>query len=125
MDASDVSALAELERWYHENCDGDWEHAYGIDITTMDNPGWDVKIDLHDTILEGLTVDEEHEGPKTSRELQPANGYDAAFDWYKIWTEGETYRAYCAPRRLGFVLVRFLEIAREAEARHGGYSPSE
>ncbi len=112
-------------RWYSENCDGDWEHQYGVSVTTMDNPGWDVKIDVAETILCDLQVQEEYEGPRTPMELLPAIGYDVHFDWYKIWIEGGMYRAYCSPRRLGFVLDRFLEHVREAEARLGGIYPKD
>lgn len=41
-----------LIEWYKSNCDGDWEHSYGIRIETLDNPGWSVKIDLSETELE-------------------------------------------------------------------------
>lgn len=37
-----------LEKWYKEKCDGIWEHSYGIEIETLDNPGWYVKIDLNE-----------------------------------------------------------------------------
>lgn len=35
-----------LDSWYKSNCDGDWEHYYGIKIVTVDNPGWSLTIDL-------------------------------------------------------------------------------
>lgn len=38
-----------IETWYKERCDGDWEHSYGVSITTLDNPGWNVEIDLLET----------------------------------------------------------------------------
>jgi hypothetical protein len=46
-----------LRNWYESNCDGDWEHSYGINIGTLDNPGWSVDIDLIDTIFEGIQFD--------------------------------------------------------------------
>lgn len=36
-----------LQNWYKSQCDGDWEHYYGIKIETLDNPGWDVSIDIN------------------------------------------------------------------------------
>jgi len=39
---------------YAENCDGMWEHMYGVEIETLDNPGWHVKIDLKDTKYENM-----------------------------------------------------------------------
>lgn len=33
-----------LQEWYQSKCDGTWEHAYGFDISNIDNPGWAVSI---------------------------------------------------------------------------------
>jgi hypothetical protein len=52
-----------LQNWYAAQCDGDWEHSYGVQIETLDNPGWYVVISLADTPLEGATfqpVDESY-----------------------------------------------------------------
>ena len=46
-----------LEKWYLEQCDGDWEHIFGIEVYTIDNPGWHVKINLEDTLLENKPFD--------------------------------------------------------------------
>ncbi len=40
-----------LQKWYSQQCDGEWEHSYGISIETIDNPGWHVKINLEDTVI--------------------------------------------------------------------------
>lgn len=40
-----MSELDKLEKWYQRHCDGAWEHQYGIEIGTIDNPGWRVEID--------------------------------------------------------------------------------
>lgn len=47
-----------LQNWYQENCDGYWEHMFGIKIDTLDNPGWNVLIDLSDTPLEDKIFEE-------------------------------------------------------------------
>lgn len=44
--------LERLERWYLSQCDEEWEHRYGINIESLDNPGWSVKIDLTGTDCE-------------------------------------------------------------------------
>ncbi len=46
-----------LQGWYRGNCDGNWEHEHGIDIQTLDNPGWLVKIDMKETIFENKTLE--------------------------------------------------------------------
>lgn len=38
-----------LQEWYKDQCDNNWEHNHGIKIDTLDNPGWDVEIDVNDT----------------------------------------------------------------------------
>lgn len=52
-----------INKWFKDQCDGDWEHMYGIKIYTLDNPGWAVKIDLHETDLNVIfTPIEKNEG---------------------------------------------------------------
>jgi hypothetical protein len=55
-----VDHLGWLERWYQEQCDGDWEHHSGVTIETLDNPGWLVKIDLRgvkpEAVVPGRTL---------------------------------------------------------------------
>lgn len=50
--------LRNLQAWYVTNCDGDWEHTYGIRISTLDNPGWMLSVDLAQTPLEGKKFEE-------------------------------------------------------------------
>ena len=38
-----------LQQWYADQCDGDWELSFGIQIQTLDNPGWLVTVDLAET----------------------------------------------------------------------------
>jgi len=47
-----MHALDRLQNWYADQCDGDWEHSFGIRIDTLDNPGWTVSVDLIDTVLQ-------------------------------------------------------------------------
>lgn len=46
------NTLEWLQNWYLSQCNGDWEHEYGIKIDTLDNPGWTIYIDLTDTRCE-------------------------------------------------------------------------
>ena len=52
----ELSNIEWLQQWYQKNCDGEWEHLYGIEIETLDNPGWHVKIDLEETSSARLQV---------------------------------------------------------------------
>ena len=47
-------ALQQLQHWYRAQCNGDWEHTYGLEINTLDNPGWSLAIDLTGTSLEDI-----------------------------------------------------------------------
>lgn len=49
-----MDLLRRLQEWYKLHCDGDWEHSYGITIDTLDNPGWSIRVDLTDTLLENV-----------------------------------------------------------------------
>ncbi|GAA3919320.1 hypothetical protein GCM10023084_81910 [Streptomyces lacrimifluminis] len=44
--------LGWLQNWYVQQCNGDWEHEWGVKIAMLDNPGWTVSIDLEETGLE-------------------------------------------------------------------------
>lgn len=44
-----------LQKWYSDNCNGDWEHSFGINIVTLDNFGWEFVVDLEGTEMEGKT----------------------------------------------------------------------
>lgn len=46
-----------LQEWYMSQCNEDWEHIFGIKINTVDNPGWQVQIDIEDTELEEKEFD--------------------------------------------------------------------
>ncbi|WP_420596550.1 immunity 53 family protein [Deinococcus sp.] len=43
-----------LQGWYYAMCDGDWEHQSGPKISTVDNPGWTLKVNLLRTGLEAI-----------------------------------------------------------------------
>jgi hypothetical protein len=77
-----------LEEWYASRCDGEWEHGYGISIETLDNPGWRVRIDLHDTPKESQTL--ERQTIKTQSEN----------DWIQYWVEDKTFHIACGPLNL-------------------------
>ncbi len=56
------SVLSWLQNWYFSRCDLDWEkerweHNFGVEFTTIDNPGWSVKIDLRGTNLENKVME--------------------------------------------------------------------
>lgn len=44
--------LTWLINWFDRQCDGDWEHQFGITIETLDNPGWSIKCSIQETELQ-------------------------------------------------------------------------
>ena len=48
--------FSKLQSWYKDQCNGDWEQQFGVNIETIDNPGWLVTIDLEGTEWEKLVV---------------------------------------------------------------------
>lgn len=49
-----MDVIGELQKWYLSQCNDDWEHTYGIQISNLDNPGWNLEVDLTDTYLENV-----------------------------------------------------------------------
>lgn len=47
-----MDLLQWLNEWYKAQCNGDWEHCYGVTFDTLDNPGWRIQIDIEGTVLE-------------------------------------------------------------------------
>jgi hypothetical protein len=41
-----------IQNWFNDQCNGDWEHNHVIEIESLDNPGWNVKIDFNHTNTE-------------------------------------------------------------------------
>ena len=46
------SELKRLCEWISGQCNGKWEHDYGVTLETCDNPGWILTVDLKGTRLE-------------------------------------------------------------------------
>ena len=63
-----MDLLTWLQHWYADQCDGEWEEFYGVEIRNVDNPGWVIHIDLTHTGMEN----------KPFTEIRDDNGDD---DW--------------------------------------------
>ncbi len=46
-----IDLLSEIQSWYIDMCNDDWEHTYGLSITNIDNPGWNLVVAVKDTYL--------------------------------------------------------------------------
>lgn len=89
-----------IQHWYRTQCDGDWEHRFGIVIETLDNPGWSVRIDLTGTALEGVAYTQIEE-------------FGSELDWISCKVRRGQWQGHCGPLLLGRVLEEFLDWARE------------
>jgi len=94
-----ASGIERLAKWYESNCDGQWEHGYGVRITTLDNPGWSVSIDLKGTRLENVDF------PTHEDNYQDERG------WLRCWKAETTFRAACGPLRIDDALTMFCNWA--------------
>lgn len=95
--------MTELEwimNWFDSQCDGDWEHEYGIKIITSDNPGWIVRIDLAETELEKLNI--EYYLVEKSEQ-----------DWYGISIKKSVFEGVGDTNKLSFILNKFKELVDE------------
>jgi Immunity protein 53 len=93
-----------LQAWYATQCDGEWEHGYGIKIDTLDNPGWSVTIDLTGT----RSADRPYERQAIHR---------SEHDWVETFVEGRQYRAACGPLNLGEALYMFRRWVEAQDLR--------
>jgi Immunity protein 53 len=94
-----MNAISELQQWYLSNCNGDWEHSYGIKIETLDNPGWKVGIELQETNLQNRSF--------VSIEIE--NNDD---DWYNCQVKNYSFEAYGDPHKLNKLIEIFLDWAK-------------
>ncbi len=92
-----ASALKRLSDWYLAQCDGLWEHGQGLSITTIDNPGFALKINLKGTPLEDAVFDR--------IEVE----YETEEHWYTCWKEDGTFNAAGAPSRVDDMIECFLD----------------
>ncbi len=86
--------LTWLQAWYAMQCDGEWDHGFGVRIGTLDNPGWHVSIEVSGTAAESLY-------------LEPVETYRSEHDWVVVKKEDTAFHAYCGPLNLGEALHAF------------------
>jgi hypothetical protein len=94
--------LRELQAWYLSNCDGDWEHGAGIQIGTLDNPGWSIRVNLEGTELE------------TANFPPVEENYDHETNWLRCWIEEGQFHGAGGPGQLEPMLRIFLDWATQS-----------
>jgi hypothetical protein len=92
--------IAKFVEWYSEQCDGEWEHGSGIDLTTVDNPGWMLKVNLRGTALE-------------AEQFEPVNLIKSETDWLNCRKKETEFVGAGDPSKLATILEHFLRFARK------------
>ena len=94
-----------LEKWFFFNCDGDWEHDYGIDIIHKGSL-WEVKIDLCNMAfaLDGMPLFEERKSPS---------------DYFRYTIENEFFIGEASNDNLEKLLKVFKTIVTKNEKKDG------
>lgn len=91
-----------LENWYESQCDQDWEHMFGIRIETLDNPGWNISIDLEDT---GLDL--------KSKEWELIESSDDKWAGYSI--KDYKFEGSCSSKNLSLLISVFKKLVEGVE----------
>ena len=89
-----------IQDWFANNCDGAWEKNEIIQITNIDNPGWEVEIDISKTSIAKLKV----------KWILNENGKQ---DWYGVKIENQKFTAAGDIKKLPFLLTLFREIIKK------------
>ena len=93
--------LGALQAWFATHCDGNWEQEYGVTIETVEEPGWELRVDVVGTSLEAVVLPRESVGRSDD-------------DWCEAWCDGYTFHAVGGLHNLDVLLGSFVSFA----ARH-------
>jgi hypothetical protein len=93
-----MDGLEFLVAWYGAHCDGDWEHQFGISITTLDNPGWYLTVNVTGTEVE-------------ERSFARVEVERSDTDWVFYWCDGSRFTAACGAANLVESLGYFRAFA--------------
>jgi hypothetical protein len=91
-----MTTLEKIQNWYKSQCNEDWEHSFGVNITSLDNPGWLIEIDLKDTEVEG-------------KEFTVIENLAHKTDWIHCSVENNKFKGAGGPDKLEEILLIFLK----------------
>jgi hypothetical protein len=96
-----MTTLTRLQAWYKDQCNGVWEHSFGVLIESCDNPGWWVKVNILGTPLQSRAFAEIAEGVDAQRfAIDPL--------WLSCRVEGSTWHGAGDETKLEHILEAFL-----------------
>ncbi len=96
-----MDTVKKIQDWYISMCNGDWEHSYGVNVETLDNPGWHVKIDLVDTDMENIHFTSVEYG--IGKNSEPDSD-----DWLTCKVENKVFHGYGGSKKLEEIFKCFL-----------------
>ncbi|MEK7724812.1 MAG: immunity 53 family protein [Acidobacteriota bacterium] len=94
-----MSVLDDIQKWFASNCDTYWEHSFGVEIGTLDNPGWQVTINLEDTNLDG-------------KDFEPLQQEASEENWIHCRVEENKFLGFGDETKLEEILKVFLDWAK-------------
>jgi len=106
--SSSNDLLNRLCNWYQSQCDGEWEHAFGIEVDTIDNPGWSLSVNLADTYLSRLRFKPITEGEEDDNYDEEGNTIGP---WFSCHIVNNIFFGVCDPSQLPRLLSIFLDWA--------------
>lgn len=84
-----------LQGWYASQCNDAWEHSYGVEIASIDNPGWRVKV-----------------SGASGRELVDMNTERDEEDWITVKATETDFVGYGGPSNLTELLTLVVDWLR-------------
>lgn len=95
-EVSVAESLTKLAEWFSATCNGDWEHGHGITISTLDNPGWRVEIDVGDFQI-------------PTSEFAAFEMRTADDNWIITVFDDSVFHGSCSPNNLDRMIGLFLD----------------
>lgn len=92
-----MDTLKILEDWYAMQCNGDWEHTYGIIIETLDNPGWSLRVDLAGTEI-------------AESDFEEISIERSEVDWFHCWKADSSFHGVGGYRNLQEIIKAFCRF---------------
>lgn len=100
MNNEKLDLIELMQEWYVAECNGDWEHTFGLKIDTLDNPGWIVRVDLAETRWADLAI-------------QRTITRRSENDWVQFEVTDQQYVGCGGPRNLREIIeIFFQDICR-------------
>lgn len=93
-----MDALAELMDWYDQQCVDEWHEEFGVRISTLDNPGWELRIDLERTSL-------------SAKAFTMIECHRSEIDWIVARRDGNAFIAWGGAKNLKEMVETFLGYA--------------